>query len=196
MNSFDFEQNSSEWFNHRKKYINASEVSTIMGLNPFESKQSLFRRKLFDEKIEDNKFMRHGRSLEPKARTFFNDVNKLDFKPLVFVKEFFSASLDGWNEQTNSLLEIKCPINLNSSTWREFFINDVIPIYYYAQVQAQIYCSNADKAFFLVFQTYQKAKVKEIERDQTFIEKMYKQCLIFYNHFLEGKKILNKISDN
>ncbi|WP_308738518.1 hypothetical protein [Candidatus Phytoplasma rubi] len=48
MNSFDLEQNSSDWHEHRKKYINASEVAIIMGLNPFENKQNLLKRKLFD----------------------------------------------------------------------------------------------------------------------------------------------------
>ncbi|WP_225696109.1 lambda-exonuclease family protein [Candidatus Phytoplasma sp. AldY-WA1] len=196
MNNFDLEQNSSDWHEHRKKYINASEVAIIMGLNPFENKQNLFKRKLFDEKIEDNEFMRHGRALEPKARNFFNDINKTEFKPLVCVKEFFSASLDGWNEETKSLLEIKCPISFNSKTWKNFFLKDQIPIYYYAQVQAQMYCSSSEKAFFLVFQSYQNAKVKEIKRDPIFIEKMYEECLIFYKLFKEAEQILNKLKNH
>ncbi|MDV3167831.1 MAG: YqaJ viral recombinase family protein [Candidatus Phytoplasma stylosanthis] len=195
MNSFDLEQNSNDWHLHRRKYINASEVSIIMGLNPFESKKNFFKRKLFDEKIEDNLFMRYGRNLESKARDFFNDINKTEFKPLVFVKEFFSASLDGWNKKTNSLLEIKCPFYLNSNTWKDFFMNDKIPIYYYAQIQAQIYCSNAEKAFFLVFQNYQNAKIKVILRDKSFIDRMYNECLEFYNLFIKARKILDKISE-
>ncbi|MDV3196150.1 MAG: YqaJ viral recombinase family protein [Candidatus Phytoplasma stylosanthis] len=180
---------------NRRKYINASEVSIIMGLNPFESKKKFFKRKLFDEKIEDNLFMRYGRNLESKARDFFNDINKTEFKPLVFVKEFFSASLDGWNKKTNSLLEIKCPFYLNSNTWKDFFMNVKIPIYYYAQIQAQIYCSNAEKAFFLVFKNYQNAKIKVILRDKSFIDRMYNECLEFYNLFIKARKILDKISE-
>lgn len=196
MNSLDLKQNSTDWHKHRKKYINASEVSIIMGLNPFENRKSLFKRKLFDEKIKDNEFMRHGRTLESKARNFFNDINKTEFKPLVFVKEFLSASLDGWNVETKSLLEIKCPVSLNSDTWQKFFIHDEIPIYYYAQIQTQMYCSNAKQAFFLVFQSYQNAKVKKISRDKIFIEKMYKECLIFYKLLQESKNILNKLNNN
>ncbi|MEZ0180030.1 lambda-exonuclease family protein ['Camptotheca acuminata' phytoplasma] len=194
MNNLNLEQNSDNWHIHRKKYINASEVAIIMGFNPFDNKKNLLKRKLFDEKIEDNKFMQHGRKLEPKARNFFNDINKTNFKPLVCVKEFFSASLDGWNAETNSLLEIKCPLYINSKTWQKFFINGEIPEYYYAQIQAQIYCSDAEKAFFLVFQDYQNAKVKEVNRDPEFLEKMYEECLKFYNIFEEAKQILNKVS--
>lgn len=197
MNScLDLEQNSNDWHNHRKKYINASEVSIIMGLNPFENKQNLIKRKLFDEKIEDNEFMRHGRALEPAARIFFNDINKKEFKPVVFVKEFLSASLDGWNDENKSLLEIKCPKFLNSDTWSKFFNYDKIPMYYYAQVQAQIYCSNAEKAFFLVFESYQNAKVQEVPRDQLFIDKMYKECLEFYKIFKELKVKIDQLNNN
>ncbi|XXP77198.1 MAG: lambda-exonuclease family protein [Lettuce witches'-broom phytoplasma] len=92
----NLEQNSEAWRKHRNNYINASEVAAIMGLNPFETKQALFKRKLFKEKIEDNNAMRHGRRLEPEARNFFNEVNNMEFVPAVFTKDFMSASLDGW----------------------------------------------------------------------------------------------------
>ncbi|WP_341266581.1 lambda-exonuclease family protein [Candidatus Phytoplasma fraxini] len=190
----DLEQNSNDWHDHRKKYINASEVSIIMGLNPFENKKNLLKRKLFDEKIEDNEFMIYGRALEPSARLFFNDINKKQFKPMVFVKKFLSASLDGWNDENKSLLEIKCPKFLNSNTWKKFFLYDEIPMYYYAQVQAQIYCSNAEKAFFLVFGNYQNAKVKEVPRNQLFINKMYKECLEFYEILIDFKEKMKQLS--
>ncbi|MBY7577026.1 YqaJ viral recombinase family protein, partial [Candidatus Phytoplasma sp. Tabriz.2] len=58
------EQNTLAWHNHRKKYINASEVSAIMGLNPFETKEQLLKRKVFGTPIEDNEAMKRGRILE------------------------------------------------------------------------------------------------------------------------------------
>ncbi|KAB8122102.1 MAG: endonuclease [Candidatus Phytoplasma cynodontis] len=193
MNYLKIKQNSDNWHKHREKYINASEVATIMDLNPFDNKKNLFKRKLFGEKIEDNLAMKHGRSLEREARNFFNEINKTEFAPIVCVKEFFSASLDGWNENSQTILEIKCPFSQKSQTWKNFFHKDQIPIFYYAQIQAQLYCSNAQKAFFLVYHTYQNAKVKEVDRDISFINKMYKICLNFYNLFIEAKKTLNKL---
>ncbi|MFR0367844.1 lambda-exonuclease family protein [Candidatus Phytoplasma palmae] len=190
---FNLEQNSFEWHEHRKKYINASEVASIMGLNPFESEKSIFRRKLFNEKIKENKAILHGRKLEPEARKFFNIVNKSNFKPVVFVKEFFSASLDGWDQVFQSILEIKCPISLDTRIWNNFFINDIIPIYYYAQIQAQLYCSEVEKAFFLVYRTYQNAKIKEIKKDLDFINKMYEKCRVFYFLLEEARQILYQL---
>jgi putative phage-type endonuclease len=194
INLLNLEQNSNNWHKHRQNYINASEVSTIMNLNPFDNKKLLFKRKLFGEKIEDNMAMRHGRRLEPEARNFFNEINKVNFTPIVCIKDFFSASLDGWNENSKTILEIKCPISQNSSTWVNFFMNDKIPIFYYAQIQAQLYCSNAEKAFFLVYYNYQNAKVKEIYRDILFLNEMYQKCFYFYNLFQKAKQILNQLN--
>ncbi|KXT29456.1 putative phage-type endonuclease domain protein [Candidatus Phytoplasma oryzae] len=194
MNYLKLEQNSDNWHKHRKKYINASEVATIMDLNPFDNKKTLFKRKLFGEKIEDNFAMKHGRYLEPEARNFFNEINKTNFTPIVCVKEFLSASLDGWHEKSQTILEIKCPFSHNSATWKNFFMNNKIPIFYYAQIQAQLYCSDAEKAFFLVYHTYQNAKIQEVERNISFIKEMYQKCLDFYNLFIKAKEIVNKLN--
>ncbi|MDV3141419.1 MAG: hypothetical protein Q8738_02645 [Candidatus Phytoplasma australasiaticum] len=70
-----------------------------------------------------------------------------------------------------------------------------IPKFYYAQIQAQLYCSNADKAFFLVYYTYQHSKVIEVYRDLEFINNMYNKCFNFYKLFNEAKQILKKLSD-
>ncbi|NWN45631.1 lambda-exonuclease family protein [Candidatus Phytoplasma pruni] len=191
----NLEQNSEAWHKHRSNYINASEVAAIMGLNPFESKQALFKRKLFKEKIEDNNAMRHGRRLEPEARNFFNEVNNMEFVPAVFTKDFMSASLDGWHQESNSILEIKCPISYNSPSWSKFLLNNEIPMYYYAQVQAQLFCSDTEKAFFLVYQTFQSSKVKEIHRDPKFIEEMYQKAHVFYNLLNEAKATLDKLQE-
>ncbi|MCG3566538.1 MAG: YqaJ viral recombinase family protein [Candidatus Phytoplasma australasiaticum] len=191
----DIQQDSISWHEHRNNYINASEVAAIMGLNPFESVKLLFKRKLFQEKIEVNEAMRRGRRLEPEARFFFNSVRQMNFVPAVFVKQFMSASLDGWNSESRSILEIKCPISCDTASWKEFFLNDKIPKFYYAQIQAQLYCSNADKAFFLVYYTYQHSKVIEVYRDLEFINNMYNKCFNFYKLFNEAKQILKKLSD-
>ncbi|MDV3196618.1 MAG: YqaJ viral recombinase family protein [Pigeon pea little leaf phytoplasma] len=191
----NIKQDSISWHEHRNNYINACVVAAIMVLNPFESVKLLFKRKLFQEKIEVNEAMRRGRRLEPEARFFFNSVCRMDFVPAVFVKKFMSASLDGWNSDSRSILEIKCPISCDTSSWKDFFLNDKIPKFYYAQIQAQLYCSNADKAFFLVYYTYQHSKVKEVYRDLEFIDKMYTKCLNFYKLFTEAKRILQQLGD-
>ncbi|WP_349401811.1 YqaJ viral recombinase family protein [Candidatus Phytoplasma solani] len=189
MKHIELEQNTLAWHKHRQKYINASEVASIMGLNPFETRAQLLKRKLFNIKLKDNQSMQKGRILEPQARTFFNQNNQFNFKPKVFVKDYMSASLDGWDAKRQNLLEIKCPVSLNTFTWRAFFQENKIPIFYYAQIQAQIYCSEALKAYFLVYQSNNYSKVKEVQEDEIFIKDMIKQCYLFFQLFQKSKQI-------
>ncbi|CCP88129.1 lambda-exonuclease family protein [Candidatus Phytoplasma solani] len=189
MKHIELEQNTLDWYNHRKNYINASEVAIIMGLNPFETKEQLLKKKVFDIKIEDNQAMQHGRLLEPQARAFFNQTKQFNFQPKVFVKNFMSASLDGWDEDKQTLLEIKCPVSLITFTWRNFFQEDKIPLFYYAQIQAQIYCSQAIKAYFSVYQNDQTNKIKIVEKNNDFIKDMIRQCSDFFQLLKKTKKI-------
>ncbi|AGL90348.1 Similar to phage-related protein predicted endonuclease [Candidatus Phytoplasma australiense] len=193
MKNIELEQNTLAWHEHRRKYINASEVATIMGLNPFETKEQLLKRKLFNLKIEDNPAMQRGRLLEPKARLFFNQQNQFNFNPKVFVKDFMSASLDGWDDKTQNLLEIKCPFSLKNFTWRAFFQEDKVPLFYYAQIQAQIYCSEACKAYFFVYQSDDCNKVKEIQEDDAFIKDLVNQCRLFFQMFQKSKQLQEKL---
>uniref|UniRef100_UPI002FF29F2E lambda-exonuclease family protein n=1 Tax=Candidatus Phytoplasma prunorum TaxID=47565 RepID=UPI002FF29F2E len=174
-------------------YINASEVAAIMNLNPFESCRKILERKIFVQKQKINGAMKHGKRLEPQARFFFNQYKNKQFLPIVCVKDFMSASLDGWNDETKSLLEIKCPISFKTVTWKCFLEKEKIPMIYYAQIQAQIYCSQAKKAYFLVYQNDKNLKIKEIEKNKNFIDNMLVICQDFYNIFQQTKIFLNKI---
>ncbi|ABC65314.1 conserved hypothetical protein [Aster yellows witches'-broom phytoplasma AYWB] len=88
----------------------------------------------------------------------------------------FSASLDGYNEKTNTLLEIKCPYvdenNNISSTWNGFFSHQEVPLNYGAQVQCQLYCSQAQFAYFLVYFRDTNYHLVRIYQDNNFINQM------------------------
>ncbi len=62
-----------------------------------------------------------------------------------------------------------------SSTWTSFLTNpqpENIPKYYWAQVQCQLYCSQVNFAYFLVYFHDQNYHVFRIYPDETFITKM------------------------
>ncbi|QKX95320.1 YqaJ viral recombinase family protein [Candidatus Phytoplasma asteris] len=177
-------QRTKLWYQHRKKYINASEIASITSLDPFRSMEQLVHDKLFGTTFTSNQYTLHGQKLEPIARQFFIQKTKLTFEDAIFMDDYhqqFSASLDGYNSQTNTLLEIKCPfVNENqeiSSTWTSFLNNpylENIPQYYWAQVQCQLYCSQANLAYFLVYFNNDDFHVVRIYQDKTFITKMIK----------------------
>ncbi|MDV3166570.1 MAG: YqaJ viral recombinase family protein ['Waltheria sp.' little leaf phytoplasma] len=183
-------QRTKLWYQHRQKYINASEVAAITGLDPFRSLTQLIRDKLFGTAFTANQYTLHGQKMEPIARKFFIHKTNLLFEDAIFVDDqvnLFSASLDGYNDQHQAILEIKCPfVNENqtvSPTWASFLTNPQlphIPRYYWAQVQCQLYCAQAKFAYFLVYFNDTNYHVVRIYRDDNFIQKM----------ILDGQKYL------
>ncbi|MDV3199743.1 MAG: YqaJ viral recombinase family protein [Candidatus Phytoplasma australasiaticum] len=175
-------QRTKAWFQHRQKYINASEIGSITGLDPFRSLPQLVHDKLFGTTFTANKYTEHGNKTEPIARNWFEKITNLKFPDTIFTDDklnMFSASLDGYNQSTNTLLEIKCPYvdekeNI-SSTWTLFLAHPsekTLPKYYWGQVQCQLYCSQAQFAYFLVYFNDNNYHVVRIYQDHEFVKKM------------------------
>ncbi|MGZ3140231.1 YqaJ viral recombinase family protein [Candidatus Phytoplasma solani] len=175
-------QRTKQWYQHRKKYINASEIASITGLDPFRSMEQLVHDKLFGTTFTANQYTLHGQKMEPIARQFFITKTKLSFLDTIFVDDqvkLFSASLDGYNQKNQIVLEIKCPfVNENqttSKTWETFLSqphSNNIPRYYWAQVQCQLFCAQAKFAYFLVYFDDINYHVVRIYQDNNFINKM------------------------
>jgi predicted phage-related endonuclease len=60
-----FEPQSLEWLEARKKYVTATEVASIFGLDPYKSANKTYQGKLEEVEVIDNIYMRAGRFLEP-----------------------------------------------------------------------------------------------------------------------------------
>ncbi|WP_268849959.1 YqaJ viral recombinase family protein [Candidatus Phytoplasma rubi] len=195
-------QRTKEWYQHRKQYINASEIASITGLDPFRSMEQLVHDKLFGTTFTANQYTLHGQKMEPIARQFFIQKTNLTFEDTIFTDDqvnLFSASLDGYNEQNQAVLEIKCPfVNENqevSSTWTSFLTNpqlENIPQYYWAQVQCQLYCSQAHFAYFLVYFHDTNYHVVRIYPDNHFISKMIKDSQKYLALLTKSKEELEK----
>ncbi|AYJ01496.1 endonuclease [Candidatus Phytoplasma ziziphi] len=190
----NLKQNSWAWFQHRKKYVNASEIGTIMGLNPYETKEDLIKKKLFGSTFISNPAMEHGKKTEPQANLFFSVKTKRNYEPTVFTRDIFSASLDGYHAESKTMLEIKCPLDKNSSSWKEFFENDIIPPYYWAQIQCSLFCSESKSAFFLVYFNPREHYLQEVFLKSSFIEEMkikaqeYQKILQQYQTLMKAGK--------
>ncbi|MFP7699723.1 lambda-exonuclease family protein [Candidatus Phytoplasma pyri] len=176
---FDLKQNSWAWFRHRKNYVNASEIGTIMHLNPYETATDLMKKKIWGSKFVMTEAIAHGKKMEPQANLWFCVQHKRNYEPLNFTRGILSASLDGYHADSNSLLEIKCPLDPQGASWKEFFTDRTIPPYYWAQVQAQMFCSQVTQAYFYVYVSQQENYTTEMTLDTAFCEKMYQAALTF-----------------
>ncbi|BAD04135.1 MAG: endonuclease [Candidatus Phytoplasma asteris] len=63
-------QRTKLWYQHRKKYINASEVASITGLDPFRSMEQLVHDKLFGTTFTANQY----NLLHPSYKVPFGDL--------------------------------------------------------------------------------------------------------------------------
>ena len=135
-----------EWLDVRRGYIGGSEISAVVGRNPYKSNLELWQEKtglITPEDIGDKPYVRYGHDAEPLLRDMF----ALDFPEYIVDYwdnniwinprfPFAHASLDGWLTEKDTgrkgILEIKTT-NILQSQQKEKW-NGRIPDNYYCQV--------------------------------------------------------------
>lgn len=146
-----------EWLKHRMQGIGGSEISAVVGLNPYMSNVDLWELKtgaVEPEDISDKPYIKYGTQAEPLLRELF----KLDFPQYeVFYEENNSfrnskfpwalASLDGWIRDENGRVGVwECKTtNILQSMQKEKW-NHQIPSNYYCQVLFYMAVIEADFA--------------------------------------------------
>lgn len=148
-------ENRDEWLNNRNNGIGGSEVSSIIGWNPYLTNVELFeiktgRRDPVD--LSDNPYVTYG----IKAEDYLRELFKLDFPEykIGYVENnswqndkypWAIASLDGWLTDQDGrigVLEIKTTRIINSATWARW--NNRVPQNYYCQMLFYIAVLEAD----------------------------------------------------
>lgn len=155
-----------EWLHHRRNGIGGSEISAIVGLNPYMSNVELWERKTGRKEAEDiseKPYVKYGTQAEMHLRGLF----RLDFPQ--YKVEYIDnnsfrndkypwalASLDGWLEEKipiddstevivrRGILEIKTTEILNSMHKEKW--KNQIPQNYYCQVLFYMAVYEADFA--------------------------------------------------
>jgi putative phage-type endonuclease len=124
-------QRSEAWHEARKRILTASDFGAALGIDPYRSRQALWRIKLGLELVAENDDMRRGNALEPIARHAYEVAtgHLVDETGLVLhpAEPWLGASPDGYVGD-DGLVEIKCP--------RAF--RDLPPQAHLAQIQGQL----------------------------------------------------------
>jgi len=134
-----------KWLEARKKYIGGSDVSCILGLNPYRTNKQLYREKkglVLPDDLSDNPLVTYGTNAEPLIRQMFaldHQELKVEYIPdnswLNSKYPFAAASLDGWltdERGRKGILEIKTASitsAIQAQKWR-----GRVPDNYYCQV--------------------------------------------------------------
>lgn len=171
------EQNWHEW---RKKGIGASDAPIIMGVSPWKTPYQLWLEKTGKVKADKigNWATQRGHDLEPKARAQYELEIGVNCPPrLVEYAEFpvIRASLDGWDEKNNVVLEIKCPGAADHSK----ALSGEVPEKYWPQLQHQLLVTGANKAHYYSFDG-EKGVLIEVEPDKKYCAKLFMELKKFW----------------
>lgn len=157
----------------RSEYVGGSDIPVILGLSKYKAQYELAREKagiVEPEKIS-NPYIQFGNRMEPQIRDYINTVNSLNFKPDTFIDkdDMIRSNVDGIDLENQILLEIKT-----------HGANPTEKVYE-AQMQLYFHQTGCSYGWLAMYRRpadfdleFDKAnlKIKEIERDQGYIEKI------------------------
>ena len=177
INPLAFVQGTPEWLALRKGKITATDASIIMGANHWKTKIQLYHEKISDDvkPLYINERMRRGTVLEPVARELFNIHHGYNMQQKVVIHDWALASLDGYDEETGAILEVKCP---NEKDHGEALAGR-IPSHYYPQVQHQMWVCGESRVFYYSFDGVDGVTV-EVLRDEEYIQNMIPKLYEFF----------------
>lgn len=180
-----YEQKSMDWLKQRSQYLGGSEAGAVLGVNHYEPQYKIIWKKLETIPFGDFTAVYHGNKYEDVAimvyEWIFNiKVDEYGFLPHRTIKWMgaspdgitSSFKLDGIHKSNNNgiMIEIKCPtsrkINMNINA-NDF---DIIPEYYYAQIQQQMETCD------LNFTDFWQIKVEEYMNKEDFINDTSDYC--------------------
>lgn len=164
-------QNTGQWFNDRTGKLTASRMRSAKAFlktkKDKEPEEASERRKLKIEilcerltgdivpKYVTNE-MQWGIDQEPVAKEFVSTVYDWTIKDLGFVEhpriEFCGASPDGYIEEENALIEIKCPTTSTMLTWLIDSIDpNWLPTDHLDQMTLQSACMGGIPVYFVAY---------------------------------------------
>lgn len=180
-------QGSPEWKAWRFHGITASDISILMGSNSYKSIHDLWVEKLsqIDSTIS-NVAMQHGSNQEPYARIWIEALKNTNLVPHCVVNdtnEVYRCSLDGYDEKTGEVYEIKCPYSSRKVLDARVF--DQIDLAWVHQVQWQLLVTGSKKGYIAVWDSnLQSCHFISVVADPILHEEMKTKADEFWNQVL------------
>jgi putative phage-type endonuclease len=173
------EQGTPEWKEWRRQGIGASDAPTIMGENPYKSRDALLveRRLRIREEVL-NTAMALGIKLEPQARLHFYETTGIMMEPACLqngTHAWLRASVDGLSADGDRVLEIKC----GRSAYQRTYQIGRPPHYYYGQLQHVLAVTGLDSIDFLCFLPPCKPIHLTVQRNEEYIQRLLASTRLF-----------------
>ena len=179
----EIRQRTPNWFAWRKGKIGASDVSAIIGENPFKTALELFEQKMLDTSTPVNDAMQRGIDYEDEARQAACNSLGIAYEEACFEhcsRPYLISSLDGWKEGQGAL-EIKVP----GKDAHALAMGGMIPSYYIPQCQAIMLVTKTDSMFYASYDpaTKQLATVM-IKRDSELCDRIEQAAEDFHRRMI------------
>lgn len=155
--------------------VGASEVSTIMGANPYENIGDLAVRKLLPpEVIEPNEAMRRGNVLEPALIQFASEElgEELHTPDVMFLNDRLISTLDARGVNTTDLI-------VEAKTNNYWSHGQQLPDSWFWQAQAQMHCTETELVHFVVLDRAMRLGMTTVARHNKMIEAMTRNVEAF-----------------
>jgi putative phage-type endonuclease len=172
-NVLHFEQGSEEWLEWRHTGIGASDASTVMGDNRFESPEQLLYAKKNRINEPPNEAMKKGTRLEPIARDLYISETGIEVVPLCLQDKKYPwiiASMDGITEDFTHIVEIKC----GKSAYWQARKRIGPPDYYYGQLQHQMMITGLKEVDYFCYWPGETSVLQVVKRDENYIKSMFR----------------------
>lgn len=175
--------NDDDWHTLREKRIGGSDIGSILGVNKYKSIIDVYIDKTEGSNFEGNEATFWGHMHESTIMKVFAQKHK-EFSvyqaPYSVVDDFLIANLDGVLKDRNTgdygVLEIKTTNAFNYKDWD----GDIVPQYYYAQVQHYLMLTGYKFAYIAVLIGGNKYKDFKIERSEEDIALIRSKATEFY----------------
>lgn len=178
------EQRTEGWYAARRGIPTASSFSRLITpTGKLSASANSYVDELIAEKLTgQSKFfpttaaMQHGIDAEPKAREYYEfmyDAKVTEVSLCLHDTIEAGASPDGLIEESEGILEIKCPQpHTMVKYWRDFLKQERMPQEYKAQVQGQLWIVEREWCDFLCYAENIKPLLVRVKRDEEFIKSL------------------------
>ena len=175
--------NDDDWHTLREKRIGGSDIGAILGVNKYKSIIDVYIDKTEGSKFEGNEATFWGHMHEATIMKVFAQKHR-EFNvyqaPYSIIDGFLIANLDAVLKDRNTgehgVLEIKTTNAFNYKDWE----GDVVPQYYYAQVQHYLMLTGYKFAYIAVLIGGNHYKDFKIERSEEDIALIREKATEFY----------------
>lgn len=180
-NGFGLQKADPNVVTDRHIYVGGSDVPTILGINRYKTQFELAREKVGIVPVEfkGNEYTAYGNELEPQIRNYINTINNMNFLVNTYHDEERSirSNVDGYEYEHNILLEIKT-----------YGVTPTLKSYE-AQMQLYLAQTGAEVGWLALYARPEnfdtefdadRLKIKEVERDETYIQQIYDAIETFW----------------